>query len=285
MSALFILGLLFVVAGGLPSQAEAAALPLAYGATWEYGEFTDAFRSFLYSRNPLSVYLFITIALVLEALLIRELFRYRRGYEIKAESRSSAGAEPGDNNNKPIQRRAWARVESCLDCHFIISQETDEDTETKPHSKASTLKGLIVDLSGGGCKIATPIELQVGDELELFLDLGGRRRLTLKCQVVRVERDTESDQTFAGIMFKDITEAIRDQIISWTFKHQQSILEGQRRIAEGRCVRCGKPLTEVMRQESVFCPKCDRAQKDSYRRYSISQFLKKGGPLIFSALG
>ncbi len=264
------MGLLFVATGSLPSQAEAAALPLVYGATWEYSEFTEAFRSFLYSRNPLSVYLFIAVVLVLVGLLIREIFRYRRESGIKVETKSSDGNEPGDNDNKPVQRRAWARIESCLDCYFILSQETAEGAATRPSgAKATKLKALVVDLSGGGCKIATSHELQVGDELELFLDLEPQRRLALKCRVVRVEKDADSDQTFAGIMFKDITEAVRDQIISWTFKHYQSTLEGKRRMEEGRCVRCGKPLSEVMRQESIFCAKCDRMQKDSYRRYSL----------------
>lgn len=271
MIALLVFSLLFVATGSLSSLAEAAGLPLAFGATWEYSEFTEAFRRYLQSRNPLFAYLFVAAALVLVVLLVKEVFRTRRESGIELESISSAGNIPDDNDNKPVQRRAWARVESSLDCYFIISRAAAEGTGTSPSgAKTAKRKGLIVDISGGGCKIATPHELQVGDELEIFLDLAPRQRLALKCQVVRIEKDDDSDQTFAGIMFKDISEAVRDQIIAWTFKHHRSILEGQRRLAEGRCLRCGKPLSEVMCQESVFCSKCDRVQKNAYRRYSFS---------------
>ncbi|NLW44526.1 MAG: PilZ domain-containing protein [Syntrophomonadaceae bacterium] len=270
MLGLLVFSLLFVAASSLFYRAEAAAFPLVFGATWEYSEFTEAFRNYLYSRNPLFAYLFVALALVLVALLVREIIRTRRDAGIE-ESISPAGNKTDDNGDKPVQRRAWARVQSSLDCYFVISRESAEDTGSgSTHTPKAKLRGVILDISGGGCKIATPHQLQVGDELELFLELEPRRRWALKCQVVRVEKQANDDQMYAGIMFKDISEAVRDQIISWTFKHQQSLLEGQRRLAEGRCLRCGKPLSEAMRQESVFCSKCERVQKRDRREYSFS---------------
>ena len=70
MIALLVFSLLFVATGSLSSLAEAAGLPLAFGATWEYSEFTEAFRRYLQSRNPLFAYLFVAAALVLVVLLV-----------------------------------------------------------------------------------------------------------------------------------------------------------------------------------------------------------------------
>jgi len=101
----------------------------------------------------------------------------------------------------------------------------------------------------------------------MTLELEPKRKLTIKGQVVRTEKKSDDDQSFfAGVQFQDMREAVRDQIITWMFKHQQEILEGQRRLAEGLCLRCGKPLSEGMRQQTIFCSKCSRMKNEGYWR-------------------
>lgn len=247
------------------SPVDAAALPVDFGAQdWEYSEFTKAFSRYLQSTNPVVSYLFIALGVGLIILIVLELLRRRR------ESRIDQDAQPSTDtpDNNPAQRRAWARIESSLDCRFIIRSHDSTTVSGDFLPNEEEIKGLIVDLSGGGCRITTSFELKVGDEIELYLELDPQRRLAVKGEVVRIETDADSNQTFAGIRFKDIREAVRDQIISWMFKHQQSILEGQRRLEEGLCLRCGKPLSEAMRQHTVFCYKCDRLQNSNrLRRY------------------
>lgn len=236
------------------SSLKAATLPVVMGANWQYREFTDAFRQYLESTNPAAVYLSIAVAIGIIIMVIMEIFRQRR--EPGGESIYSSSTDTTDSGL--VQKRSWARVEFALDCLFVITQSQDSQV-----ANSKEIQGLILDLSGGGCKIATSCELQVGDELELYLELGTQqRRLALKGEVVRVDKESDNAQTFAGIMFKEIREAIRDQIITWTFKHQQTILEGKRRLAEGHCLRCGKPLPEGMRHQTVFCSKCNRIQKN-----------------------
>lgn len=247
---------------------EAATLPVDFGATWEYREFTQAFSRYLHSTNPVLGYLFAAMGVGLIFLLILELIRRSREPKVEPEPTSSDASD-----SETVQRRAWARIESSLDCRFVITRFDDSPAtsleDTASSSKTAEIKGLIVDLSGGGCKIATSYQLQVGDELELYLELEPRRRFALKAEVVRIDTDEDNDQILAGIKFKDIREAVRDQIISWLFKHQQSILEGQRRLAEGLCLGCGKPLTEAMREQTIFCAKCNRIQKSGYRRQDL----------------
>lgn len=259
---LFVLILLIGTMSGSLSLAEAASLPINAGAqSWEYSEFTKAFNQYLHTTNPAPGYLFLALGLGLVIVLVLELFRRQRESRKESQPRSSTVTTATGTS----QRRAWARVQSSLDCSFVIDhspQSPPDKTNTAPAViKEEELRGLIVDLSGGGCKITTPYELQIGDKLELFLELGSRRKTALKGEVVRTEQEPDSEQTFAGVMFLDIREAIRDQIISWMFKHQQNILEGQRRLAEGLCLRCGKPLTEGMRQQTIFCSKCNRIQR------------------------
>jgi len=262
-----LLALILLVGAALSplSPVEAVALPVDFGAqNWEYSEFTKAFNRYLQSRNPVLSYLFIALGVGLIILIVLELLRSRR------ESRIDQDAQPSTDtpDNNPAQRRAWARVESSLDCHFIIRSHDSTTVSGDFLPDEEEIRGLIVDLSGGGCKIATAFKLQVGDEMNLYLELEPQRRLAIKGEVVRIETDEDSNQTFAGIRFKDIREGVRDKIISWMFKHQQNILEGQRRLAEGLCLRCGKPLTEGMRHQTIFCSKCNRLQNiNSYRRY------------------
>lgn len=251
---------------GSLSPAEAASLPINAGTqAWEYSEFTKAFNQYLHTTNPAPGYLFLALGLGLIIVLALELFRRHRESRKESEPLPSTATRATDTT----QRRSWARVESSLDCRFVVArspQSPPDNANTNPSViKEEELRGLIVDLSGGGCKITTPYELQVGDKLGLFLELGSRRRLALKGEVVRTEKEPDSEQTFAGVMFLDIREAVRDQIISWMFRYQQNILEGQRRLAEGLCLRCGKPLTEGMRQQTIFCSKCNRIQRLSSR--------------------
>jgi Tfp pilus assembly protein PilZ len=260
-----ILCLLIVYILSPPSLVQAAAPSIQIGAqTWEYSEFTKAFREYLRGDDsPIINHLFLALGLGLIALTIFELSRRR----LKSNSPSEPSPS-SDDSAETVQRRAWARIESSLHCRFIITHPRQSSAADSEFADADEeeLEGLIVDLSGGGCKIATAHPLQVGDELELFLELEPRNRLVIRGEVARTESGTDTDQIFAGVKFSKIRESVRDQIISWMFKHQQTILEGQRRLAEGLCLRCGKPLSEVMRQQSVFCSKCSRLQNDGYRR-------------------
>lgn len=263
---LLILCLLIVYIIAPPSPVQAGTLPVVIGANWEYREFTEAFNRYLNGDDSAIVnHLFLALGLGMMALIIFELIRRRLKPNDQSESLPTVDNTDAEN----VQRRAWARVESSLHCRFIVTQSQKSpaaDSGLAEVDEEEELMGLIVDLSGGGCKIATAHELQVGNKLELFLELEPRRRLVIKGEVARTEKGTDNDQMFAGVKFTEIRESVRDQIISWMFKHQQNILEGQRRLAEGLCLRCGKPLTEGMRQQSVFCSKCSRLQHDGYRR-------------------
>lgn len=270
VSILFILSLLIFTVCHPAPFVQASTFPVESGVqTWEYSEFTKAFNEYLTGRNSTFSYLFLAMGLFLVALLAFELLRRARKFRSQEDDCIPSPIAPP---TKAEQRRAWARLESSLMCRYMVTPSRPSLTQNMKTTSSSGADkeaemewGLIVDLSGGGCKIATSRDLRVGDELDLLLELEPRHRLALKGQVARTERGSNADQTFfAGVEFKEIREAVRDQIISWMFKHQQNILEGQRRLAEGLCLRCGKLLTEGMRQQTVFCSKCNRLRNDRH---------------------
>ncbi len=248
---LFVLSLLVIFIFCHAPPVQAIPHPVEDGIqTWKYNEFTKSFNRYMSNRNPILSYLFLTIAVGLVALLGFEFLQRARN---KINKQKSPAPLDDSSTEGTRQRRAWARIEASLMCHYTVTHSP----LSAPDSKDKEW-GLIVDLSGGGCKIATSRELHVGDTLDLLLEFEPRRKLALQGQVVRTEKETNTDHTFfAGIEFKNIQEPVRDQIIAWMFKHQRNLIEGQRRLEEGRCLRCGKLLSEKMRQQSMFCIQCD----------------------------
>jgi len=222
----------------------AGAYPADHGIlTWEYSEFTKAFRSHL--QNNSLAHLVPLIAMLIIGLLgyqyyQNRLFRQKRLQEL-AEARSAIAS-------LPEQRRAWHRIQSSLDCSFKMIHN-DKPLPTLH-------KGRIVDLSGGGCRIASKQNLQIGDSLLMNLQLNPRQKLAIKGTVVRTEFEDDScPDCTAGVQFLDMSEKARDYIIKWMFKHHQAIAEGTRRVNEGLCLRCGKPLPIDLR-ETLFCSQC-----------------------------
>ncbi|NLB17569.1 MAG: PilZ domain-containing protein [Syntrophomonadaceae bacterium] len=246
---------LFLI-GSAASVALAGTSPSEYGIlTWEYSEFTKAFRAHLQNNN-LAHLVPLLIALIIGVLGYQyyqhRLFRQEKLKELE-EARSTVAS-------LPTQRRTWHRVQSSLDCTFKVIH--DNESEQTLHS------GRIVDLSGGGCRIASTQNLQIGDALFLNLQLNPRQKLAIKGVVTRTEFENDEDSKIclAGIQFQEINEKSRDSIIKWMFKHHQAVAEGNRRIEDGLCLRCGKPLSNASR-DNLFCPKCQSIRETNINRF------------------
>lgn len=66
-------------------------------------------------------------------------------------------------------------------------------------------EGMILDLSEGGCRLATPIELPVGEIVEIAFLLP--RTTSLNGRVLRIER--EGDTPHLGVEFQEVPEDVR----------------------------------------------------------------------------
>lgn len=70
-------------------------------------------------------------------------------------------------------------------------------------------EGTILDLSAGGCRLATRMDLSVGDRIELSLRLpGSDSGIWASGQVLRLELRPEVPH--AGVEFKDLPDAVQE---------------------------------------------------------------------------
>ncbi len=77
-----------------------------------------------------------------------------------------------------------------------------------------SVEGTILDLSAGGCRIATPFKLPVGEVIALSFRLPETdRKIALKGRVVRSELVDETPQ--AGIEFRRAPVAIREALLAY----------------------------------------------------------------------
>lgn len=117
-----------------------------------------------------------------------------------------------------VQRRRFVRVP--IICNVVYSKIATKENgrEIKvSKDKISDLKGIMVDLSGGGMRIKLQETLGMGDLIQVRMPIG-EDVLSLKGKVVRVEFDDENKLYMCGINFVDLDEKVRDKLIRFIFQ-------------------------------------------------------------------
>lgn len=123
--------------------------------------------------------------------------------------------DPGKEHYRRIQRRDYVRVEAVLD---VVVHPL--------HREKVPFQTVLVDISGGGCKIVWPKEKDVslGENyrLELVLPLKPKEeRIEIIGEVVRVNApQTDSDKKRVSFKFIEISEGDRQKIIKFCFDRQ-----------------------------------------------------------------
>ena len=149
------------------------------------------------------------------------------------------------------QNRKWVRVPAGFDIWYapIVSSETRET--------GSLQKARLVDISGGGCLLATDSKLNKGDQIKAVLNLPHGPDLLLNGRVVRVvDRLSSPSACLVGIEFVNLSNGDRDRINKWIFSRQQQLIQKQRWVAEGLCVLCGNPLPKSNPKNFPYCTRC-----------------------------
>lgn len=108
---------------------------------------------------------------------------------------------------KKIQRRDYVRVNFVK----IINYINAKDIEKEKYKKA-----LLLDLSGGGMRIKVEEKLEK-DDIILAKIVYENSIINVNGKVIRVER-TEDNKYICGIIFSDINERTREEIIKIVFK-------------------------------------------------------------------
>jgi hypothetical protein len=100
------------------------------------------------------------------------------------------------------------------------------------------------NLSAGGGAFTSERPPPPGQTVELALDLGGPRPLTVSGVVVRVEPPTStSEPSVVGMRFRDLPPRTLEEVHRWVIHEQARELSAKRR---GRiCAMCQRPLAEA----------------------------------------
>ncbi|MDK2902442.1 MAG: hypothetical protein PWQ93_361 [Clostridiales bacterium] len=121
-----------------------------------------------------------------------------------------------------IQRRNYYRLGIVLPVQFRKITEGDDGIQ-RPLHKAYTL-----DISGGGMRITVPkrIPIKERDLLQCHILLDDDVKLEVKGIVVRIAgANNDSDTNEIGVEFQDISNQVRDKLISFIFKQQLKFLQ------------------------------------------------------------
>jgi c-di-GMP-binding flagellar brake protein YcgR len=119
---------------------------------------------------------------------------------------------------KRTQRRNFVRLDSNLSLVFnIISDELDE--AGKP------LKGLTLDISGGGTRFESNLSLPEGIVLEMNINLPRIGTVSALGKVVRTTatKNSVKKHYIIGVQFMIIEEKERDKIIRYIFDKQREL--------------------------------------------------------------
>lgn len=135
------------------------------------------------------------------------LFKYRskiRGR--KVENGMSFYTLSLPNHIEKIQRRDYVRVDILNQISYIIAKNIEE---------SNIRKALIIDLSGGGCKIKVKDKLNKDEIILIKLDLEGIN-LSVKGKIIRADL-TEDKSYICGVCFFDLEEPLKEKIIKLVF--------------------------------------------------------------------
>ncbi|MFD3157466.1 flagellar brake protein [Haloimpatiens sp. FM7330] len=122
-------------------------------------------------------------------------------------------------NIKKVQRRRFVRINHLQDIKFL---EIDSDVNNNLvqdfyDDKCNDVhKAILVDISGGGCRINTSYNINLNDDILIKMPIK-KREMVIKCKVVRVDKG-EDGSNICGIIFLNLCNREREAIIQYIFQ-------------------------------------------------------------------
>ena len=130
---------------------------------------------------------------------------------------------------KKFQRRAYFRLEYTRDFEFHLPEENEEavSEEDKDNPRETHVlfdKGILLDLSGGGCRFVSREKIEVGERLVLRipLELEETKILTVTGKTLSSKRLENHGRSYEQrVEFIDIENAQREEIIQFIFLQER----------------------------------------------------------------
>lgn len=138
--------------------------------------------------------------------------KYLHKFTCKVKGRAKSGLTPLYELSLPekverIQRREFVRINVVAPIEYKI--EKNEDNKF--------LKGILLDISGGGLRFATDNKINVGEVIELKLrDINTEDEILIKGQCVRGNKESNG-QYICSVRYYEISNKIREKIIESIF--------------------------------------------------------------------
>lgn len=111
-----------------------------------------------------------------------------------------------------IQRRSYARVDAVL------------DATVAPGGGPERIDAIAVNISGSGLVVSRLDGLEVGDPVDLWLQLAPHEPpITIRGRVIR-----ETEQHLRAVHFERVTQADRERIVQFVFERQRRELQRKR---------------------------------------------------------
>ncbi|HBQ24773.1 MAG TPA: hypothetical protein DD791_00130 [Syntrophomonas sp.] len=112
------------------------------------------------------------------------------------------------------QKREYVRLDISLPVQFRIIDEKDN---------AEIKEGITIDISAGGALFYTKTEVNIGQKMEIKMQLSPKNTFSCYAHAIRVfkKRELEKNTIQVAVEFDGIDEAHRDRIFKFIFKKQR----------------------------------------------------------------
>lgn len=164
------------------------------------------------------VYMTPTVGEMLEMLYYDNLNVYK--FEALVLGRKVENAVPQlllslPQNVVRIQRRKFVRVNTTSYIKYARYSNREQGKISPEDDIQFNNKGILLDISGGGCRLSTSQNLQLKDIIVTDIPTD-KDSIRVMGEVVRVEKQPD-DNYYCGINFTIIDERTRDRIIQYIF--------------------------------------------------------------------
>jgi len=187
-------------------------MPLQDGKVFKFWPHTVVHINFYFDNEPGAVYTFTG-----------------RISKTGKENRKEIFVIPFPKEITRIQRRSYVRVDCRIPINFkIFLSGNDLDGEQVLTKQVN--RGFALDLSGGGVFLRTPIKLDKGQDILTKFSLRDKE-FEIKSKIMRVIEIKRGRKKYYkyGVLFIDIEESYRRNVISYVFDIERKNIQKLRR--------------------------------------------------------